>query len=149
MLLLCFLLARIALLLLRFCFGCLKQIFGLVKFLQLFLPVFFVLYFAVYVRIKQVIIKVYLKKKVCLLCGFFFSRILLRLFVFSCSSPISSTLVSGIFTSIFLVSLSLSSSYTTFVVFGFLITVFCCLYSSFFLFVIMYYLNCLLSFTTF
>ena len=72
MLLLCFLLARIALLLPRFCFGCLKQIFGLVKFLQLFLPVFFVLYFAVYVRIKQVIIKVYLKKKyVC--CVDFFS----------------------------------------------------------------------------
>ena len=71
---------------------------------------------------------------------------------FSCSSSVSSTSFSGVSCSMFSVSLSLSSSYTTFLYFYgfcFSMTIFCGLYSSFFQFVIIYSLNYLFSFTTF
>ena len=82
---------------------------------------------------------------------FFFQSCIKRLIIFSCFSCISLTSLSGVSCSIFSISLSLSSSYTTilcFCGFCFFITVFCCLYS-FFLFLVIYSLECLFPFTPF
>ena len=82
---------------------------------------------------------------------FFFSHILNGCSFFSCFSCISLTSLSGVSCSIFSISPSLSSSYTTilcFCGFCFFITVFCCLYS-FFLFLVIYSLECLFPFTPF